>query len=227
MSSVNKVLFVIGAGGNVGRSLATKFASEGYKVALAARSVPDSVSSEGYLNVQLDVGKPETIGAAFDKVEKHFGPPSVVAYNAAALVANSDPLAVLLSDLQSTLNTNIASVHVAAQHAVASLDKLGPAGLTFILTGNACNTSTFRMPSLMTLSIGKSANALMIELAAQVWGAKGARFYYADERTETGAPVGNKVNGEAHAQMYWDLAQSKEQGDPLVTFVKGKGIVKF
>lgn len=81
MSTTNKVLLVFGAGPNIGASVASLFAKEGYKVALAARRLQDAVNEEGYLQIQTDVAKEESVESAFDKVSKHFGPPNVVVYN--------------------------------------------------------------------------------------------------------------------------------------------------
>lgn len=53
------------------------------------------------------------------------------------------------------------------------------------------------------------------------------RFYYADERTPEGNPTGTNVDGNAHAEFYYKLANKKEQGEYIQTFVKGKGYVRF
>jgi hypothetical protein len=52
------------------------------------------------------------------------------------------------------------------------------------------------------------------------------RFYYADERKEDGSPK-YRVDGDAHADLYFDLAQGKTQGLWLQTFVKGVGYKEF
>jgi hypothetical protein len=52
------------------------------------------------------------------------------------------------------------------------------------------------------------------------------RFYYVDERKEDGAPK-YRVDGEAHANIYWDLAHGQTQGPWMQTFVKGVGYKKF
>lgn len=36
------------------------------------------------------------------------------------------------------------------------------------------------------------------------------RFYYADERNADDSVAGGKIDGEAHAAFYWELAQRKE-----------------
>lgn len=84
----SKVLFILGAGGNVGASVAKKFASEGYKVALASRSVAPGLSPDGYLNVRLDLTKSSDVAPAFAKVKETFGAPSVVVYNGKRLCCN-------------------------------------------------------------------------------------------------------------------------------------------
>ena len=48
-----------------------------------------------------------------------------------------------------------------------------------------------------------------------------------DERTATGAAVYSKIDGEAHAEEFWRLANAEEQGPWDDTFTKGKGYVDF
>jgi hypothetical protein len=56
---------------------------------------------------------------------------------------------------------------------------------------------------------------------------RGHRFYYVDERAPDGAPIFNKIGGEAHADEFWKLVQEKEQLPWLHTFAKEKGYIKF
>jgi hypothetical protein len=53
------------------------------------------------------------------------------------------------------------------------------------------------------------------------------RFFYADERTEDGKLKGMALDGPAHAEFYAQLVEHKEALPWDVTFVKGKGYVKF
>jgi hypothetical protein len=53
------------------------------------------------------------------------------------------------------------------------------------------------------------------------------RFYYADERKEDGSPVADAIDGDAHAEYYYELSQREDQGPWLATFVKGTGYVDF
>lgn len=79
--AASKIVLVLGAGGNVGASIATLFAKQNYRVALAARSLQDSTNSSGHLNIRADLGDEKSVNAAFDKTIAHFGPPNVVVYN--------------------------------------------------------------------------------------------------------------------------------------------------
>lgn len=53
------------------------------------------------------------------------------------------------------------------------------------------------------------------------------RFYYADERLDNGAPAFADIDGPAHGAEYVKLAEGKEQGPWLHTFVKGSGYKSF
>lgn len=77
---MSKVLFILGAGPNIGSHVAKAFASKGYKVASASRS--ETPKWEGAdLHVPLDLAKPEDVPAAFETVRKQLGEPGVVIYN--------------------------------------------------------------------------------------------------------------------------------------------------
>jgi NAD(P)-dependent dehydrogenase (short-subunit alcohol dehydrogenase family) len=81
MSTFTPVLFILGAGPEIGQSVADAFAAKGYKVALAARSVQDGVADDGYLRLKLDLANTGDIAQAFAKVTKALGIPTVVVYN--------------------------------------------------------------------------------------------------------------------------------------------------
>lgn len=49
-----------------------------------------------------------------------------------------------------------------------------------------------------------------------------ARFFFADERTKDGGPVGKTPDGDSHAAVYLDLVEGKQDLPHYVTFVEGK-----
>ncbi|KAI1472656.1 NAD(P)-binding protein [Daldinia caldariorum] len=229
--SVNAVL-ILGAGPRVGASVAQKFASSGYKVAIASRNGTGAKTAEGFLSLKADFAKPESIPALFNAVKTEFQTaPSVVVYNAASLTNPPDkdsPLSIPVDSVVSDLNVNTVSPYAAAQQAVkewATLPK--EARKTFIYTGNILNVSILPLPVFHNLGIGKSASAYWIGVADANYSPQGFRFFYADERTEDGKATGAAVDGAAHGEFYAQLASHEGNVPWHATFVKDKGYVQF
>ncbi|KAL9110602.1 MAG: hypothetical protein Q9227_004960 [Pyrenula ochraceoflavens] len=228
MSSVSPVLLILGAGANVGQHVARTFAAKGYKIALASRTSDEKNSTADQINIASDLADPNSVAAVFSKVKASLGLPSVVVYNAGAAASNDpkDPLSLPLTDFTRDLSINTVSAFVAAQQAAAAFSQLpGSASRTFIYTGNCLNTMT--LPPLMSLGVGKSATARMIQSAAEGYKDKGFKFYYADQRKADGAPAYMDIDGEAHGTFYLELAEGKQQGPWQQTFVKGEGYKDF
>lgn len=85
MSKISPIVLILGAGPNIGQAVARTFASKGYKVALASRSLDEAASTDSQLNIQSDFGNTDGVVNAFKKVNKVFGIPSVVVYNGKSL----------------------------------------------------------------------------------------------------------------------------------------------
>ena len=77
----------------------------------------------------------------------------------------------------------------------------------------------------MTFGIAKQATAYAIRSAAtnELYTKNGMKFYYVDERSEGGGPVGDLPDAEEAARVSMQLAEGKEQGKWDHVFVKGKG----
>ncbi|SCO90000.1 uncharacterized protein FRV6_14128 [Fusarium oxysporum] len=227
MAAKSPIILILGSGPNIGQSVARKFASEGYRVAIASRSQKETESTDKQLNIKTDLTKPLEVADAFSKVKTTFGTPSVVVYNAsaAAFPPADDPLSVSYTDFSNNTAINIHSAFIAAQQAVTGFAQLPEsAARTFIYTGNVLNVTI--LPKFLDAGVGKSGAAHMIWAAADAYKNKGYKFYYADERKPDGAPK-YRVDGNAHADLYWELSQGKEQGHWMQTFVKGEGYKKF
>ncbi|KAF1963672.1 NAD(P)-binding protein [Byssothecium circinans] len=226
--SAAPVLLLFGAGANVGQSVARAFAAKGYKIALVSRSQKDNTNIPNAIHISSDLSDPSSVPGVFAKVSEKLGTPSVVVYNAAAVVPTKpeDPLSNPTEHFIKDLNINTTSAYNAGQQAVLGFQKLpATASKTFIYTGNLLNTSII-VPYL-DLGVGKSATAHIIQVAAEAYKDKGYKFYYADERKADGSSAGQEVDGDAHAELYVVLAEGKAQGPWQQTFVKGKGYQKF
>jgi NAD(P)-dependent dehydrogenase (short-subunit alcohol dehydrogenase family) len=81
MAAKSPVVLILGAGPSIGKAVARTFASKGYKVALAARSLKEADSTDSQLNIPSDFSKTDDVVNAFTKVKTVFGIPSVVIYN--------------------------------------------------------------------------------------------------------------------------------------------------
>ena len=94
MASPPPVIFILGAGPRVGSSVARKFAAQGFSVAIASRSVTDgSISTEGYLQLCVDLSQPASVPAAFETIKARLGaPPNVVVYNGRPPASLQSPL---------------------------------------------------------------------------------------------------------------------------------------
>lgn len=178
--AVHPVVLILGAGPRIGASVAEKFASHGYKVAMVSRSGSGTKTIEGVLSLTADLSKPESIPALFDAVKTEFHvSPSVVIYNAAAMTNPPDKDSIFSTSAESVtsdLNVNTISPYVAAQQAVRGWETLPEeTKKTFIYTGNILNVSIVPMPMMLTLGIGKSASAYWIGLADTMYSAQGIR----------------------------------------------------
>lgn len=81
MPGTSPVILILGAGPNIGQAVAQTFASKGYKVALAARSLREADSTDNQLNIASDFANPDDVVNAITRVKKVLGIPSVVVYN--------------------------------------------------------------------------------------------------------------------------------------------------
>ncbi|KAH8813471.1 putative short chain type dehydrogenase [Flagelloscypha sp. PMI_526] len=219
-------VLIIGAGPNIGLAAAKRFASAGYKVAIASRTAPENSEHRHFV---FDAAKAATVPKLFSDVTTAIGAPKVVIYNLSGgkPADIKDPLSLSLDDYQFSMSVNTTSTFLAAQESVKSWAQNGIKG-TFIFTGNIMNVKYIpALPGALIFGMGKTASASLIQGASQAYKEKGYKFYYVDERKEDGAPAYAAINGEAHAEHFIKLADDSEQGPWLQTFVKGKGYTQF
>lgn len=176
----NPAVLILGAGPRIGASVAEKFASDGYNVAIVSRSGTGTKTAQGVLSLEADFTKPDSIPALFNAVKTEFHvSPSVVIYNAAALTSppvKDSLFSTSAESVGSDLNVNVISPHVEAQQAVSRWETLPKeTKKTFIYTGNITNVSIVPMPMMLTLGMGKSASAFWIGLADAMYSARGFR----------------------------------------------------
>ncbi|KAK4699043.1 hypothetical protein P7C70_g7227, partial [Phenoliferia sp. Uapishka_3] len=225
--TVPKIILIFGAGSNIGAATAKLFKAKGYEVAIAARSLSGGTSKEGYTTVHFDGTRPATVKDAFEATRANLGTPTVVLYNCSAGPPGQEPFSIPVEEFAEHLAVNVTSPYAAATELLKGLEEIKDAGsgLTFLYTGNGLNT--MRISSMLAGGVGKNASLHWIQIGADIYGEKGAKFYYVDERLEGGAVAGSKIDGDAHAVEFLKLAEDKKQQEPIYTFVKGVGYEKF
>ena len=219
------IVLILGAGANIGANVAQSFASKGFKVVAASRTIkPDFADSSATLTIQGDLTDPSVISSVFATTKAKVGVPSTIVYNLASI--GSFDTAGPPKEFADSLNANVVSLWAAIQEAVVGFDTLPKeVKKTLIYTGNALNQ--YPMPFMAMLGAGKAAAASLIQVAEQKYKDQGYRFFYADERGADGSMAGMSVNPKAHGVFYPALAEQKTETPWLATFVGGKGYVDF
>jgi len=129
----NRVAFVTGASGGLGRAMCAAFAAEGAAVALAdlpARAADvDALAATlpRAVGVRLDVRQPETIRAAVRDTADRLGSLDVVVCNA-GLNVRKPTLEVTPEDWDAVLDVNLRGVFFTAQAAAEQMIRQGRGG---------------------------------------------------------------------------------------------------
>ncbi|GAA1844931.1 3-oxoacyl-ACP reductase FabG [Microbacterium koreense] len=101
--STERVVLVTGGNRGIGRAIAQRFVSEGYRVAVTARS---GEGPEGTLTVRADVTDAASVDAALTEVEQQWGPVEIVVANA-GITKDTLLLRMTEDDFDSVVATNL------------------------------------------------------------------------------------------------------------------------
>jgi NAD(P)-dependent dehydrogenase (short-subunit alcohol dehydrogenase family) len=77
----SQAVLILGAGANVGKSLAQKFAGNGFKVAAASRTINPELAKAVHASTKVDFSTPSSIKDTFNWAKSKIGIPNVVVYN--------------------------------------------------------------------------------------------------------------------------------------------------
>jgi NAD(P)-dependent dehydrogenase (short-subunit alcohol dehydrogenase family) len=216
----SRVLVVFGYGSRVSTCIVDFFLSKGYQVATVSRSAHPELSGKTE-HITADLGDVNSIDFVFDQVTSKLGAVNTVVYNAFTLAYNNqkNPFEAPVSYLQHSQNVGVNSAYRAAQ---LLLESKAPASQKhFIYSGNMLHRTP--QPVALGLGLEKAAAVHMIGIGAKAYGNNGGPFfYYAWEQNADGTSPADNVNGDAYAQIYWDLVQLDKQSHYDVLFVKGE-----
>lgn len=136
------VLVVVAAGPGLGRAVALRFAREGFRVGLVARSadrladLAAEAAAAGAPQVAVadgDAGDERSLRAALRQVADELGPATALVYNGSAFVQGS-ALTVTPADLRLALEVGVVGALAAAQEAAPAMRTAGRG--TILLTGS-------------------------------------------------------------------------------------------
>ncbi len=132
---------IVGAGEGLGRSLAAKFASQDFDIALVSRSEKGSsaaasaaAAAKPSANVQYftaDANQPETVEEAFAKIAADMGDVEVLIYNARGGYAPRDPLEMSYAELEEIFRLEVIGAFAAAKSVLPTMIEKGHGSVLF------------------------------------------------------------------------------------------------
>lgn len=156
---MSKVAVVVGVGPGIGAAVARRFAKEGFKLGLIARSQNNLTPTQSDIekaggvafSVTADASSEQSLKKAIQDVQSKLGEISVLVYNAAVLerVPGVDLVADHLVD---TFKVNVVGALVAAQTVFPSMNEKKNG--TILFTGGGFSIKAY--PGFASLAIGKS-----------------------------------------------------------------------
>jgi short-subunit dehydrogenase len=153
-------LLLVGAGPGLGAAVARRFASEGYRVTLVARStdrlgeLASSLADTGaQINtLEADTGNFEELGTKMTELYSNEGAPGVVIYNA-VMGAPDQLMTSTPAHLQQAYAVDVIGAIVIAQSAAPAMKAAGSG--TIVVTGGGF--ADHPIPARATISLGKAA----------------------------------------------------------------------
>jgi short-subunit dehydrogenase len=207
---VTEVLVVVAAGPGLGRSVALRFAREGFAVGLVARSanrlegMAAEIREAGAPAVAVasaDVGDDSSLQAALRELAGELGPATVVVYNGSAYVEGSGTT-VPAADLRRALDVGVVGALVAVQETAPAMRAAGRG--TVVLTGSVAADRA----STSAAAVGV-AKAGLRNLALSLHKELAPDGVYATTLTVDGVLSGPKaLDLDAVADAYWALHQA-------------------
>jgi short-subunit dehydrogenase len=202
-------LLLVGAGPGLGLAIARRFAIEGYRLTLVARSAERLAELAGSLAdtgaeigaMEADASEPEGLGAQMTEVYRGAAAPGVIIYNA-VLGAPDRLLSASVAHLQAAYAVDVIGAIVIAQAAAPAMRAAGFG--TIIVTGGGF--ADHPIPALATVSLGKAAlrsAATMLGADLEPDGIRVATLTIAGQIV-----AGTAFDPDRIAERYWDVVHS-------------------
>ena len=189
---------IVGAGPGLSASLARLFAREGFNVALAARN-PDKLQGPG-LALKCDATDAAQVEAAFDAVEKKWGVPDLVVYNASYRTRGSIEQ-LQPKEVEKTLSVSAFGGFLVGQAAAKRMLARGSGAIFF--TGASASVKGY--PESAPFAMGKFALRGLAQSMARELAPKGIHVAHFVIDGRIGAPQDSLLHPDEIAKSYLAL----------------------
>ncbi|MEM7724879.1 MAG: SDR family NAD(P)-dependent oxidoreductase [Cyanobacteria bacterium P01_A01_bin.45] len=220
--SSSKIAVVVGVGEGLGSSIAHRFASEDFDVALIARNedkltaIQSSIEKEKLgvkaLSIAADVTETESIISAFDKIKSDLGAPNVLIYNA-GIFKIKGILELTPEEFEYCWQVNCSGAFIAAQQVLPAMveQKKG----TILLTGATAGLRG--SANFAALAVGKFGLRALSQSLAREFAPQGIHVAHViidglinTKKVQEMAPNRQEhelLSPDAIAENYWNLHQ--------------------
>jgi NAD(P)-dependent dehydrogenase (short-subunit alcohol dehydrogenase family) len=207
-----KIALVTGAGGGLGKQVAMQLLQAGAKVAVLGRTTErleqlGAKFGDAVLPVQADVSNPDSVRAAFNSIDQHFGELDILINNAAIY---SPFLIDEASDeqLQSIVNINLLGTAYCMREAAKRMKPKGSGDIINISSESARNPFPYlTMYAASKAALENLSAGLRNELAPH-----GIRVMIFRSGTMTGADANASAATWSDAQLAQAMAAWKQSG---------------
>jgi short-subunit dehydrogenase len=199
-----KTFLSIGAGAGMGLATAERFAREGYRVILSARSeakireLASQLTNKGHeVDVRsVDAGNPASVSALVSQTESRLGGIDVLHFNAASMrkaTLVEQPRDTFISDLAVNVGGALAAAQAAAPKMIAR------ASGSILLTGGGY--ALHPNPEYLSLSIGKAGIRALAHGAFESFKKLGVHI----ATVTIAGSVSNDADAAGVAEQFWRL----------------------
>jgi len=226
-SIIKKVAVIVGAGPGIGAAVATKFAKEGYAVALLVRTdsklepLQKKIEELGgtALSLSCDASDEKSVTSAFSSIRSKLGDPEVLVYNASAGPFGATVLETTTDNFIKGWRTSCLGAFLCAKEVLAKMVEREKG--TILLTGA---TASWRSNGgFSAFAVGKFGLRALSQSLAREYGPKGihvshivvdspveserARGWVASKYKDGIIPKDALLNPTDLAEQYWNLHQ--------------------